>query len=156
MDDALYYKMLKLVNGDTIICRTDDSCINLYDRPFINIIEPIMLNLLRIPRENSIVESYILIPWLSFAENDILEIPTSQILVASTPKKELISNYIEYTMNRGKDDSSLSEEDLDEDETEDILEEMLNAIQRGEEDAEEEERDRGTDRGSKRSTRILH
>jgi hypothetical protein len=154
MEGNLYYKMIKLTNGDTIICKTDDSCINLYDRPVVNIIEPIMLNLVRIPRQNTIVESYILIPWLSFTEDDVLEIPTSQILVAATPKKELISNYIEYTMHKDKDESLVESSEED---TEDILEEMLNAIQRGEEDAEEEEeRDGGITRGSKRSSRILH
>jgi hypothetical protein len=154
LEGNLYYKMLKLTNGDTIICKTDDSCINLHDRPFVNIIEPIMLNLIRIPRQNTIVESYVLIPWISFTEDDVLEIPTSQILVAATPKKELISNYIEYTMYKDKEQSS---DDMDVEETEDILEEMLNAIQRGEEDAEEEEeRDGGITRGSKRNTKILH
>jgi hypothetical protein len=154
MEGNLYYKMLKLTNGDTIICKTDDSCINLYDRPFLNIIEPVMLNIIRIPRQTTIVESYVLIPWLSFTEDDVIEIPTSQILVAATPKKELISNYIEYTIYKNKDESSL--EDPTEDETEDILDDILSALERGEEDGEEEERDRGTNGGSKRSTRILH
>jgi hypothetical protein len=160
MEETLYYKMLKLTNGDTVICKTDDSCINLYDRSFINIVDPVKLNLLRIPKESSIVETYILIHWISFIESDILEIPTSHILVTANPRKELIHNYNEFIMYTGKDESDEPElsELEDNSDTEEILDQMLNELQRGDINGEDEDdgREENIIGRSTRSQRMLH
>ena len=136
----LYYKFLRLTTGETILCVTDDDCSNLWNHKTIIVAEPYVLVSTKIPKNNGIVEAYMMFPWCSFSEDSTIEINTDKILFASTPKKELIEHY-DSSIIGDKTESSVSIEDSD------ILKEMF---ENNEMEQEDEEKD------GKGSTRILH
>ena len=74
MDTNINYKIIKLTTGETIVCSTEDSCEDLLEKKTIIIINPVILNHVRIPRGSSLIESYIMFPWMSFTENNIFTI----------------------------------------------------------------------------------
>ena len=93
MSTEFHYKLLKLSNGENIVCTTDDNCENLKSKVSVYICDPVLVTPVRIPKGINIVETYIMTPWISISEEKIFEIPTDQIIVAANVKKYFIENY---------------------------------------------------------------
>ena len=146
--------LLKLTSGETIICDIDNNDVNIYDKRFINVKNPAILNHVRLPRGDYLVESYILFPWCSFSSEDNFNIPTSHIIVATNVKDELKNNYKDFIM-RKSDKRSNDETELDF-EDEETLDDFLNVLEERLETDGTEEEDKTAGRGSTKSTRILH
>jgi hypothetical protein len=155
MSEGLYYKFLKLTTGEGIICTTDDTCDDWYERKTIAILNPVTLNSIKFPKEDMLVESYLLYPWLSFTEDSVIEIPTSKIVVVLNLKPGLIKNYQEYIMYRKSDDSENYDSEYTEEEQE-IIDEIMNNLEESIDQYEESDQDDSATRGNRRSTRILH
>jgi hypothetical protein len=128
MMDNLYYKYVKLVSGDGIICTTLDNYENLYDLKTIKVSSPVVLNPVRIPRGDVLVESYIMYPWFSFSEETEYTIPTAQILFAVNIKETLKKNYLTYLSNREDegDDELIDDDEFEEDE--ELFNTLLNTL----------------------------
>ena len=148
MDTNINYKIIKLTTGETIVCSTEDSCEDLLEKKTIIIINPVILNHVRIPRGSSLIESYIMFPWMSFTENNIFTISTSQIIVAATIKEELRKNYIDYIISRNGDSLEEDAESLDE-----FLEKLEQEIGNYENEDQDPREESG---GHTRGNRILH
>jgi hypothetical protein len=144
-------KIFKLTSGETIIGVTDDNCENLYDKKSILVMDPVLINQVRIPRGDILVESYILLPWISLASNPLFEISTTQILTTSDVKEHLKASYNEYITSRMTEENSNSEKDKSN--AEEIIEEIFNSL--GEEN-EEEAREEFSGGNTGRVTRTLH
>jgi hypothetical protein len=110
MTDTTYYKYLKLTNGDNIICKTTKEYKSLTRSKSITVKQPVVLSQIRMPRNNVLVESYIMYPLFSFAVDDTYEIPVSQIVVATNIKESLKENYEEYLSQREESDKDTTEE----------------------------------------------
>jgi hypothetical protein len=110
MTDTTYYKYLKLTNGDNIICKTTKEYKSLTRSKSITVKQPVVLSQIRMPRNNVLVESYIMYPLFSFAVDDTYEIPVSQIVVATNIKESLKENYEEYLSQREESDKDMTEE----------------------------------------------
>jgi hypothetical protein len=170
MENTTYYKLLKLSSGDNVICSTEDNCENFVDRGMLSITNPVVLNVLRMPKGRNLVESYVLIPWFSFASNNVYEISTDQIITAIDIKETLVKNYLDYLEQRDKEEEDLhlmyeeekkvAEEDLSsESEVEDIRAVFENMIEQLGEQNEEEEyegRDDFNYGRNRRGTRTIH
>lgn len=76
-------KYLKLVNGDNIIVQTDSTTSDLTTKDNISIVDPVQITSMRIPRGVFVVESYIMQPWLKVAKNDVITLPTRNIMVVA-------------------------------------------------------------------------
>lgn len=150
--------LLKLTSGETIVGHVDSHS-NIYDKQFVTVKNPVILNHMRIPRGNFLVESYILLPWCSFSSEEYFNIPTSQIITTAKVKEELKNNYIDFIMR--KNDTSSSEEetvlDFDEDDTIEEFMDILQGRSENDETGEEENKDdRDSGRSNRGITRILH
>jgi len=104
------YKYLKLVNGDNIICKTTDDCKTLTGKKMICVKDPVILHQLRLPRNDVLVESYIMYPLFSFAEENVYEIPVSQIVVATNIRDTLKKNYTEYLIQKEQAEAEADDE----------------------------------------------
>ena len=157
MNENLNYKLLKLTSGETIVCSTEDPCTDLTKNKTITITNPVALNHVRIPRGSVLVESYIMLPWMSFTEDNTFEVSTSQIIVAATIKEELRKNYIEYIIGRSKEDSE-QEEDIEFEEISEgeSIHEFLETLEKEMGNYENEEDSREDSGRFKRGNRILH
>ena len=154
------YKFLKLVNGDNIICKTEDDCKSLTGKKMLSVTDPVVLNQVRIPRGDMVVESYILFPLFSFSSENVYEIPVAQVVVATNIKESLRKNYDEY-LRRQEEADAESEEDIhfagdvneleefEDDEIDEIFDELMENLG----DGNDENQERGHGRNSRR---ILH
>jgi hypothetical protein len=158
-EEKVNYKFLRLTSGDSIICKTTDDCKQLTGKRIISVSDPVILNMLRLPRDGVLIESYVLFPLFSFSEENVYEIPVHQIVVATNIKESLKNNYLEYIMYRDNKDELYAESDDAEETDEEIIEELFEKFEQSLGDVNDEnnddagERDIRIDRGNRR---ILH
>jgi len=119
---VFHYKLLKLINGESIVCSTDDNCENLRSKSSIHVCDPVLVIPFRVPRGMNIAETYIMTPWISISEEIIFEIPTEQIIVAVDLKHNFKENYISYVEAQNKT------EDLVQQDKEVMLKHLLNSL----------------------------
>lgn len=140
-------KLLKLTSGEDIVCKTFDECKDLKGRN-ISITDPVVLNQIRMPRGDMIVESYILSPWVALANTEIFEISTDHIIVAADTKETLKDNYIKFIDSRSEPIVSESEtKEMETKQIQEIVDRFINTL-------EEEQND--SNETPKRSRRIIH
>jgi len=156
-EEKVNYKFLRLTSGDSIICKTKDDCKQLTGKRIISVTDPVILNMLRLPRDGVLIESYVLFPLFSFSEENVYEIPVHQIVVATNIKESLKNNYLEYIMCRDNQDELYDESD-DAEETDDgIIEELFEKFEQSLGDVNDEnnddtgERDIRINRGTRRT-----
>jgi hypothetical protein len=149
MEKDIYFKYIKLVSGDNIVCTTTDNCENVYKQKTISVTDPVVLNPIRIPKGDVLIESYVMYPWFSFSEEIEYKIPTSQVVLVVNIKDNLKKNYLRYLAMQDNDDD-ITEGDLFVDGDEDEIDEFLNEM--GEENENNE--NGGTDGFG--STRTIH
>jgi hypothetical protein len=159
-EEKVNYKFLRLTSGDSIICKTTDDCKQLTGKRIISVTDPVILNMLRLPKDGVLIESYVLFPLFSFSEENVYEIPVHQIVVATNIKESLKNNYLEYIMYRDNKDELYTESDDAEETDEEIIEELFEKFEQSLGDVNDEnnnddagERDIRIDRGNRR---ILH
>jgi len=122
-------KILKLTSGEDIICKTFDECKDLKGRN-ISITDPVVLNQIRMPRGDMIVESYILSPWVSLANTAIFEISTDHIIVAADTKETLKDNYIKFIDSRETSEiSEVEPKELDTEQIQEIVDKFINTLE---------------------------
>ena len=155
--EKVNYKFLRLTSGDSIICKTTDDCKQLTGKRIISVSDPVILNMLRLPRDGVLIESYVLFPLFSFSEENVYEIPVHQIVVATNIKESLKNNYLEYIMYRDNKDELYAESDDAEETDEEIIEELFEKFEQSLGDVNDEnnddagERDIRIDRGIRRT-----
>ena len=117
------YKLLKLNNGEDIVCKTEEN-LSLKDKETIFIQDPMVLNQLRTPFGAGVVESYTLSPWLALAEDEFYEIPVNYIILAANVKETLKDNYIKYVQERKEAELNerMTAEDLEVEESDNQIE----------------------------------
>ena len=156
-EEKVNYKFLRLTSGDSIICKTTDDCKQLTGERIISVSDPVILNMLRLPRDGVLIESYVLFPLFSFSEENVYEIPVHQIVVATNIKESLKNNYLEYIMYRDNKDELYTESDDAEETDEEIIEELFEKFEQSLGDVNDEnnddagERDIRIDRGIRRT-----
>ena len=126
----MYCKFLKLTSGENLIVSTEDECIDLADKKYIEVSEPVEIYSMKMPYAGGVIESYMMQPWLKMSAKEVLRIPARNVLIATnvleraeTQYKQFIIEYenseiateedIEQALS-GDDDSSeieISEED---------------------------------------------
>jgi len=121
-------KILKLTSGEDIVCKTFDECKDLKDRNIL-ISDPVILNQIRVPRGDMIVESYILSPWSALSAANVFEISTSHIIVATDIKETLKDNYITFVDATHDIEDSEDEEKKSLDKLEEIVDKFINTLE---------------------------
>lgn len=150
-----YYKILKLSTGDDLVCTLENPDIDLTKNRTVTVSNPVVLNVMRMPRGEMLVESYVMIPWVSFAEEDVYEIPTRQILTTANIKDKLKENYLEFVRRR-TDDSSEEFEEEEVSPEQDLFDELMEQLAEDSGDENEEDERSNSDRRIGRTTRTVH
>jgi len=141
------YKILKLITGDQIVCTTENSIIDLAKDQAIVITNPVILDVVRSQRGSALIENYVMLPWISFSEDEVFEISTRQIITITNIKETLKKNYVDFIDERLQ--ASLDETTND---MESLLEELFDET--GEENDQDETGDRFS--GIGRNSKIYH
>ena len=128
----MYCKFLKLTSGENLIVSTEDECMDLADKKYIEVSEPVEIHSMKMPYAGGVIESYMMQPWLKMSAKEVLRIPARNVVIvtnvlerAEAQYKQFIIEYdnldiateedIEQTLS-GDDDSNdneISEEDED-------------------------------------------
>ena len=123
----MHCKFLKLTSGENLIVSTEDDCVELVDKKYVEVSEPVEIHSMKMPYAGGIIESYVMQPWLKMSAKEILRIPAHNILVATnvmekaeTQYKQFILEYDQLALATDEDiDKALtSNDELTEDESE--------------------------------------
>ena len=119
------YKVLKLSNGEMIVCEIND-----YDDKIYDIMNPLRMDVIPIKSRNGgIGETLNLTPWMQhFTDQKYFNIEKNQCILIADASVGL-SKYYEYVMLRIDDswdngDNLIPEDNTDEDVYDDLLEEI--------------------------------
>jgi|TARA_R110002096_G_scaffold286634_1_gene480363 hypothetical protein len=118
------YKVLKLSNGEMIVCEIND-----YDDKIYDIMNPLRMDVVPIQSRSGIGETLNLTPWMQhFTDQKYFNIEKNQCILIADASVGL-SKYYEYVMLRIDDswdngDNLIPEDDTDEDVYDDLLEEI--------------------------------
>ena len=118
------YKVLKLSNGEMIVCEIND-----YDDKMYDIMNPLKMDVVPIQSRSGIGETLNLTPWLQhFTDQKYFNIDKSHCILIADASVGL-SKYYEYVMLRIDDswdngDNLIPEDDTDEDVYDDLLKEI--------------------------------
>ena len=117
------YKVLKLSNGEMIVCEIND-----YDDKIYDIMNPLRMDVVPIQSRSGIGETLNLTPWLQhFTDQKYFNIDKSHCILIADASVGL-SKYYEYVMLRidadwDGTDNLIPEEDIDEEVYDDLLRE---------------------------------
>lgn len=98
----MFCKLLKLTNGEDLIVSTEDSCETFKGKEFLDVVDPVQIGTIKLPRGNMIIESYVMQPWIRMAKATTIKIPVTNIVVAVDLEDKAEAQYIEFVKSSGK------------------------------------------------------
>ena len=115
----MYCKFLKLTSGENLIVSTEDECIDLTDKKYIEVSEPVEIHSMKMPYAGGVIESYMMQPWLKMSAKEVLRIPARNVVIvtnvlerAETQYKQFIIEYENSAMSTEEDiEQALSGDD---------------------------------------------
>lgn len=108
----MYCKFLKLTSGENLIVSTEDECVDLVDKKYIEVSEPVEIHSMKMPYAGGVIESYVMQPWLKMSAKEILRIPAHNVLIATNVLEKAESQYKQFILEY-EHLAITSEEDLD-------------------------------------------
>lgn len=116
----MFCKFVKLTNGEDIIVSTDDPCLTFKEKEFIDVVDPVALGTVRLPRPTGIIERFVMYPWLKLSKPDVVRLPVKSILLVTDLETEAQKQYLDFVQGRtpnfteeGVDQFEEAEEDDD-------------------------------------------
>lgn len=91
-----YCKFLKLTNGEEIIVTTDNDCRDFKNNKYLSVMDAVEVKAMQMVRGPHIVETQIMQPWIKIAKDDIIQIPTDNILIAVDVEDTIMSQYAKF------------------------------------------------------------
>ena len=115
----MYCKFLKLTSGENLIVSTEDECMDLVDKKYIEVSEPVEIHSMKMPYAGGVIESYMMQPWLKMSAKEVLRIPARNVVIvtnvlekAETQYKQFIIEYDSLEMATEEDiEQALSGDD---------------------------------------------
>lgn len=89
-------KLFKLVNGDDVIAQTEEGFSSLNDSGYINLIEPILVSSIKITRDNFIIETFVMKPWLKLSKEDEVQVSVRNIVAVTDVIETAKRKYFQY------------------------------------------------------------
>jgi len=149
----MFCKFLKLTNGENIIATTEDECNTFKDKEFLDVIDPVQVGTIRLPRGNMIIESYVLQPWIRLAKESVVSIRVQNIVAAVDLPEDAQAQYYDFIQSAGKVTFSSGDGQAEAEEMGEQLEEEENDLLSSIFESEEEEENGHT---SRKRIRTIH
>lgn len=116
----MFCKFIKLTNGENIIAYTEDSCETFKDKEFLEVHNPILVGLVRYPRNGIIMESHMFMPWIAASSSESIKIPVASILVTTNVRDNIAKQYDTFINKVIIEDAEEDEEGIELGDEEDI------------------------------------
>ena len=94
----MYCKFLKLTSGENLIVSTEDECMELADKKYIEVSEPVEIHSMKMPYAGGVIESYIMQPWLKMSAKEVLRIPARNIVIATNVLEKAETQYKQFIL----------------------------------------------------------
>ena len=92
----MYCKFLKLTSGENLIVSTEDECIDMADKKYIEVSEPVEIHSMKMPYAGGIIESYMMQPWLKMSAKEVLRIPARNVVIATNVLERAENQYKQF------------------------------------------------------------
>jgi hypothetical protein len=92
----MYCKFLKLTSGENLIVSTEDECMDLADKKYIEVSEPVEIHSMKMPYAEGVIESYIMQPWLKMSAKEVLRIPARNVVIVTNVLEKAESQYKQF------------------------------------------------------------
>jgi hypothetical protein len=92
----MYCKFLKLTSGENLIVSTEDECMDLADKKYIEVSEPVEIQSMKMPYAGGVIESYIMQPWLKMSAKEVLRIPARNVVIVTNVLERAESQYKQF------------------------------------------------------------
>ena len=92
----MYCKFLKLTSGENLIVSTEDECMDLADKKYIEVSEPVEIHSMKMPDAGGVIESYIMQPWLKMSAKEVLRIPARNVVIVTNVLEKAESQYKQF------------------------------------------------------------
>jgi hypothetical protein len=92
----MYCKFLKLTSGENLIVSTEDECMDLADKKYIEVSEPVEIHSMKMPYAGGVIESYIMQPWLKMSAKEVLRIPARNVVIVTNVLERAESQYKQF------------------------------------------------------------
>jgi len=97
-----YIKLLKMRDGDMIMCATNiESQQDLFDSFEIEIRDPVSIVPYQVQTGNGVAEGFLFKPWLAVCQETEFVILSDTVLLVATLKDDIESQYKKYLHTRG-------------------------------------------------------
>ena len=108
----MYCKFLKLTSGENLIVSTEDECMDLADKKYIEVSEPVEIHSMKMPYAGGVIESYIMQPWLKMSAKEVLRIPARNVVIVTNVLEKAESQYKQFIIEYDSLEMA-SEEDIE-------------------------------------------
>ena len=108
----MYCKFLKLTSGENLIVSTEDACIDLADKKFIEVSEPVEIHSMKMPYAGGVIESYMMQPWLKMSAKEVLRIPARNVVIVTNVLERAEAQYKQFIIEYDNLDMA-TEEDIE-------------------------------------------
>jgi len=92
----MYCKFLKLTSGENLIVSTEDECMDLADKKYIEVSEPVEIHSMKMPYAGGVIESYMMQPWLKMSAKEVLRIPARNVVIVTNVLEKAESQYKQF------------------------------------------------------------
>ena len=92
----MYCKFLKLTSGENLIVSTEDECMDLADKKYIEVSEPVEIHSMKMPYAGGVIESYVMQPWLKMSAKEVLRIPARNVVIVTNVLERAESQYKQF------------------------------------------------------------
>ena len=92
----MYCKFLKLTSGENLIVSTEDECMDLADKKYIEVSEPVEIQSMKMPYAGGVIESYVMQPWLKMSAKEVLRIPARNVVIVTNVLERAESQYKQF------------------------------------------------------------
>ena len=108
----MYCKFLKLTSGENLIVSTEDECIDLADKKYIEVSEPVEIHSMKMPYAGGVIESYMMQPWLKMSAKEVLKIPARNVVIATNVQERAETQYKQFIIEY-ENSAMATEEDIE-------------------------------------------
>jgi hypothetical protein len=92
----MYCKFLKLTSGENLIVSTEDQCMDLADKKYIEVSEPVEIHSMKMPYAGGVIESYMMQPWLKMSAKEVLRIPARNVVIVTNVLERAEAQYKQF------------------------------------------------------------
>jgi len=105
----MYCKFLKLTSGENLIVSTEDECMDLADKKYIEVSEPVEIHSMKMPYAGGVIESYMMQPWLKMSAKEVLRIPARNVVIVTNVLERAEAQYKQFIIEYDNSDMATEE-----------------------------------------------